>query len=439
MAEIFKAYDIRGIYGEDLNADIAYKLGRAFVTFLKVKEVVIGYDMRETSPILFDALAKGINDQGANVINIGMCTTPMLYFGISNYNHESGIMITASHNSKEYNGFKLCREQAIPISGATGIQDLKELVLKNDFESVEKKGIITTKEISKDYSDNILSEFKDLNLDFKILVDAGNAMGSLDIPILKKAGLDVDGLFLELDGNFPNHEANPLKTETLNDIKSKLENNSYALGIAFDGDADRCSFLTETGEIVGNDYSTAIIAEALLKEGDSGLFDVRSSKVVGEVITSLGATPVNSRIGHAFIKETMRERDIIFGGELSGHYYFKKMAYCESAVLAALYMLKIMKETGKPLSELIKPLKKYSQSGEINFKVEDKLSVLEKIKTNYSNFKQYEIDGLTIESNDWWFNLRLSNTEPVMRLNLEADTEELLTEKLAEVKALIEN
>lgn len=437
MGEIFKAYDIRGLYPQEIDKELVYKIGRAFVTFLDVKEVVIGRDMRDSSDELFDALAKGINDQGADVIDIGICTTPMLYFGIAHHKRESGIMITASHNPKQYNGLKMCREKAIPLSGDTGIKDIKRLVEEDEFPETEKKGSVTKKDISAEYHDFILNDFEGIDLDQNIVVDAANSMGALDVEILKKKGLNVKGLYLELDGNFPNHEANPLKEETLDDIKSELKAGDYELGIAFDGDADRAMFLTEDGEFVRSDFITTIIAKSLMQEGEHVLYDLRSSKIVPETVESLGGKPIISRVGHAFIKATMKEKDAVFGGEVSGHYYFRKMAYCESAVLASLYILKLMKEQGKKLSEIVEPLRKYSQSGEINFEVENKKEVMEKLKMAYPDAKTMDLDGITIDLGDWWCNVRASNTEPLLRLNLEAQDDDMMKEKVEEIRGLI--
>lgn len=431
---IFKAYDIRGIYPEEINEKIAYKIGRAFVKFLQTKEVVVGKDMRDSSETILESLKKGIMDEGANVIDIGLCTTPMLYFGIFHYNYSSGIMITASHNPKEYNGLKLCKEKAIPLSGETGIKEIKALVEKNEFTEKEK-GSYQKKDITKDYQDYILKDFP--KLPYKIVVDAANAMGALDVEILKRAGVEVTGLYLDLDGNFPNHEANPLKEETLDAIKELLKKGKYDLGIAFDGDADRAMFLTEKGEFLAGDITTAIITESLCKEGDSILYDLRSTKAVPETIKASKGKPIISRVGHAFIKQTMKEHDAVFGGEVSGHYYFKKMGYCESAILASLHILSIIKEKKQPLSEIAKTKRTYYQSGEINFKVEDKEKVMEKLIEAFPEGKITKLDGISIELDKWWFNVRPSNTEPLLRLNLEADTKEEMETNLKKVKNII--
>jgi phosphomannomutase len=437
MVEIFKAYDVRGIYPTDLNEEIAYKIGRAFVTFLKIKEVVVGRDGRLSSPQLFEALVKGITDQGANVIDIGLCSTPMFYFGASN--SEASIMVTASHNPKEYNGFKFCRENVIPISGDTGIQDIKGLVEKNEFEEAEK-GTITKKEIMEDYIKHNIS-FVKTDKPFKIIVDAGNGMGSYTFPkIFEKLHFKFIPLYCEMDFNFPNHEPNPLKYETLRDIQKKVVEEKADLGIALDGDGDRCIAVDEKGNIVHCDLMTALIGKSLLKEkpGSRILYDLRSSKTVKEIIEENKGQATMCRVGHSFIKKQMRDENALFAGELSGHFYYKDSFFTESSFITTAILLNLLDQENKPLSELVEPLKKYFQSGEINSDVDDKEAKMKKLEEHYKDAdKILHLDGVSVYYKDWWFNIRPSNTEPLLRLNLEADTKELMEQKRDEVLKLM--
>lgn len=434
---IFKAYDIRGIYPEEINEEIAYKIGRAFVEFLASKTVVLGYDMRESSLSIFESLSKGINDSGANVINIGLCSTPMCYFANGKLKADASIMITASHNTGEYNGLKLCRENAIPISGDTGIKEIEKLVLKNEFTQSKTKGEITINENVKNEYMKHISSFAKINKKFKVVIDCANAMGAVEMKVLAPF-LNITSIYHELDSSFPNHEANPLKTETLHDLQKKVKDEKADLGIAFDGDADRVGFVDETGNIIPMDLMTALISEDILSDKkETILYDLRSSNAVKETIEKNGGKAVECRVGHAFIKQQMRENNAFFAGELSGHYYFKENYTAESSSLAAIYLLNLMSKTGKKPSELIKPLKKYYQSGEINSKVKDTVKVLKIIEEKYSTGKIDTLDGLKISFKDWWFSLRASNTDPVIRLNVEANTKELMEEKRDELLKLI--
>ena len=437
IAEIFKAYDVRGIYPSDLNEEIAYKIGRAFVAFLKIKEVVVGHDGRLSSPQLFKALAKGINDQGADVIDIGLASTPMFYFGAAK--SQSSIMVTASHNPKEYNGFKFCRENAIPISGETGIQDIKGLAEKNEFKEA-KKGKIIKKEIMQDYIQHNLS-FVKTDKKFKIVVDAGNGMGSFTFPkIFEKLPFEFIPLYCEMDFNFPNHEPNPLKYETLKDLQKKVVEEKADIGIALDGDGDRCILIDEKGDIVNCDLITALVGKSLLKTnpGNTILYDLRSSKVVAETIKSNDGKPIMCRVGHSFIKKQMRDENAVFAGELSGHFYYKDSFFTESSFITLAMTLNLLAEENKPLSELADPLRKYFQSGEINSDVADKETKIKEIEENYKDAEKIlHLDGLSGYYKDWWFNIRPSNTEPLLRLNLEADTKELMEQKRDEILKII--
>lgn len=437
MAGIFKAYDIRGIYGDTLNDEIAYAIGRAFVTFLQCRRVVIGRDMRSHSPAVFAALSNGVLDQGADVIDIGLCSTPMSYFANGSLGADAGIMITASHNPGEWNGFKMCRAQAVPISGATGIADIEALVHTATFaDPAAGRGKLEAVDIEQQYIKHIREHAK-VERELKIAVDYANAMGIVEHRALDGLFKEVS-LFDTLDGNFPNHEANPLNLETLVDLQHTVKANNCDFGIAYDGDADRVGFVDEHGEIVPMDFITGLIAKTMLNEKSGNvLYDLRSSAAVAEVITESGGTPIKSRVGHAFIKQQMREYDAIFAGELSGHYYFKENYCAESAALAVLFVANLISLSGLSLSQLIQPIKRYAASGEINSEVADTDQVFARIKGSYAEAQFEELDGLTVMLDDWWFNVRLSNTEPLVRLNLEADTMVTMEQRRDEVLKII--
>jgi len=438
MAGIFKAYDIRGIYGQDLTEEIAYKIGRAFVTFTGCKKVVVARDIRPHSEPLFEALAKGITEQGADVVDLGHGSTPMSYFANGMLGADGSVMITASHNTAEWNGFKLCRAQAVPISGATGIPDIEKIVTEEAFAAkATQPGKVTRYDILPAYIRHV-AQFAHVKRPVHVAIDFANGMGIWEVKTL--AGLITwDGLFEEPDGRFPNHEANPLHTATLKDLQAKVRGGQYAFGVAFDGDADRAGFIDEKGDIIPMDLITALVAQDVLATRKGVIFyDLRSSWVVKEVIEAAGGTPMMSRVGHAFIKQQMRENDALFAGELSGHYYFKDNFTAESSAMAILSLANIVSKSDKPLSELIAPLRKYVASGEINTHVSrDPKVILSEIKANYADGRMFELDGVSVEYADWWFNVRRSNTEPLVRLNLEAKTQAVMETKRDELLAII--
>lgn len=437
MASIFKAYDIRGVYGTDLTETLAEKIGRAFATFLKCRAVVVGQDMRPHSKPLFEALARGLTKQGADVIHLGLSSTPMSYFANGHLKADAGIMITASHNPGEWNGFKLCREQAIPISGQTGIKDIEKIVQAGDFAPTPATpGTIRSHDIESDYSAHVRSLFK-IARPIRIAADFANAMGILEARALKGL-IQLDPLFDKLNGAFPNHEANPLKRETLVALQKKIAGGGYDFGVAFDGDADRAGFVDEKGRVIPMDMTTALIAKSILKRQKGAiLYDLRSSWSVREIIEEHGGTPFMCRVGHAFIKQQMRKENALFAGELSGHYYFRDNFFTESSAMAVLHLAELLSETNEPLSALISPLCRYSKSEEINFEVHDHKAVFEKLKKTFADAKILELDGVSFEFSDWWLNVRASNTEPLMRVNIEAKTPGLLAEREKQVCALI--
>ena len=436
MAGIFKAYDIRGIYGDTLTDEIAYQIGRAFVSFLNCKKVVVGRDMRAHSEAVYAALARGLTEQGADVIDIGLSSTPMCYFANGKLGADASLMITASHNPGEWNGFKLCRADAVPISGATGIADIEALVARGEFEAPSAQGSIESYDIAAEYKAHIA---KHANIDgaLKVAVDYANAMGIVEHRAIEGLFEQID-LFGELDGDFPNHEANPLNLETLEDVQKAVVENHCDFGIAYDGDADRVGFVDENGDVVPMDFITALIAKTMLqsKQGNV-LYDLRSSNAVAETIAENGGTPIKSRVGHAFIKQQMREHKAIFAGELSGHYYFEENYCAESAALAVIFIANLVSQTKQALSQLIAPIKRYVASGEINSKVADTDAVFARLRENYPQAEFEELDGLTVILPEWWFNVRSSNTEPLVRLNLEAADEVTMEAKRDEVLDII--
>jgi phosphomannomutase len=440
MAGIFKAYDIRGTYPDQLDEDLAYRIGVSAVRVLQADSIVVGWDMRTSSPSISEALIRGITDAGADAVRIGMACTPMLYFAVGHLKAGAGIMVTASHNPSEYNGFKFCREEAIPVAYDTGLSQIEKLVQKDQTDFPGEKGEVSDVDIGPDYRAHLL-KFADGIKPLTVVIDAGNGVMGAFLPALfEKLPCEVIKLYFEPDGTFPNHEANPLKKENMADLIEKVKETDADLGIAFDGDGDRSMYCDEQGEIVPCDLLTALLgAEMLEREAGAAIvYDLRSSWVVREEIERLGGTAVESRVGHSYIKATMREKNSIFAGELSGHFYFRDIYTTDNAEMAAIQILSKISRAERPFSELIAPLRKYYATGEINFEVADKEAKLDALRSRYSDADLKELDGLTVEYPDWWCNVRPSNTEPVLRLNLEARSEQKRDEKLEEVKALLE-
>jgi phosphomannomutase len=440
MAGIYKAYDIRGIYPEQLDEATTEAIGRAFVAFLGgARRVVVGRDMRPHSAPLFAALAKGMTEQGADVIDLGLCSTPMSYFANGKLGADGSVIITASHNSAEWNGFKLCRAGAVPISGSTGIADIERIVAERSWgPPAARPGTVTRHDIGAEYGAH-LRRFAKLDRKLKVVCDFANAMGSLEIAGIRDL-FEIIPMYEELDGSFPNHEANPLKTETLDALCAKVRETGADFGAGFDGDSDRCGFVDDRGEIIPMDLFTALIAQDLLTRnpGATILYDLRSSRAVRECIEANGGKAVMSRVGHAFIKAQMREHDAIFAGELSGHYYFKENYTAESQGLAFLLLANLICRTGRPVSRLVEPLRKYHASGEINSRVADPAAVIARIKAKYgASGRMFELDGVSVEFPDWWFNVRTSNTEPLLRLIVEADTAEKMVAERDRLVAII--
>ena len=439
---IFKAYDVRGLYGTEIDRETAYNIGRALVTYTGAKKIAVGIDMRESSPELAAALEEGITDQGADVVSLGLSSTPMLYFASWKLEVDAAVIVTASHNPAEYNGMKFCLAGAVPIGEGTGMEEIRDAAVAGDFSYDGEKGQIEKDdELKNEYIEYVTSFFKKGLGHKKVVIDFANGMGIADKKVFENIAHSVEAVCLydTLDGNFPNHEANPLKLETLATLQEKVVAEKADLGIAYDGDADRVGFVSEKGDIIPMDYVTALLAKEVLKSHPGGkvLYDLRSSNAVKEVIEEAGTVAHRSRVGHSLIKAQMRKEGAIFAGELSGHYYWQENSNAEMATLAVVTLINLLNESGKKMSELTQDLKRYFQSGEINSDVVDKDAVLEKLKWKYVDGDLDTLDGIRIDFPDWWFNVRASNTEPKLRLNLEAKTQELMEEKRDEVLGLI--
>jgi phosphomannomutase len=431
--KIFKSYDIRGVYSEELDEYTAEKIGMATALFLKstkddVKNIVVARDVRPSSNSLARALIKGITKAGIDVVDIGEVATDVIYFAVGHYGYDAGIMVTASHNPSKYNGFKICRENAIPISFDTGLSEIAEIASQTKLPASEQLGRIIEKNILDDYKRRVLRFATNIR-PLRVVVDAGNGMAGKMIPIVF-AGLPCElvPLFFNLDGTFPNHEPNPLEKKNLRDLREKVRETKSHLGVAFDGDADRCVFVDENGYVIGCDLITAVIAKELLQKekGSTIVYDLRSSWVVSEEVEKAGGNPYRERVGHSHIKATMREKNAVFGGELSGHYYFKEYYYADSGVIALIEVLNVLSHRNVPMSNLISPLRRYYATGEINFEVEDKDGKIKQIAEHFKDGKIDYLDGTTVEYEDWWFNVRKSNTEPLLRLNLEGRTKKIM-------------
>lgn len=435
---IFKAYDIRGLVPSELDTDMAYRIGFHFVGLLGAKRLVVGQDMRTHSPEMTDAVSRGMRDAGADVVRLGLASTPMAYHGIATIECDGGLCVTASHNPGEYNGFKLCGQGATPISAANGILDLERLCAGPAPTPVANPGKEETVDILDNYADHVAS-FSPLPADapkIKVAIDVANGMaGNALRKVLERLPwIDAEVMLEDLDGTFPVHEANPLKEENLDGLRDLVKSSGARIGIAFDGDADRCCFVDEKGDTIGADLMTALLAPEFCDEpGTPIIYDLRSSWAVREEIESAGGEAIRDRVGHSFIKATMRERGAVFGGELSGHFYFKKNHTCDSGMIAMVSVLAFLNDThnrNSSVSDLLEDIRRYHATGEINFRVADKDAAIANLKSKYADGRQDELDGITIEYGDlgdpdwWWFNVRASNTEPLLRLNLEAATAE---------------
>ena len=447
IPNIFKAYDIRGLVDTELSPDFAFAVGLAFARFLEMKRepstVIIGEDMRPSSPELAEAFSAGVTSNGTDVIRIGLASTDLLYFAAGSKNLP-GAMFTASHNPAAYNGIKLCLSGARPIGKETGLQTIEKFVRQGMPVAMRPPGVETHEDLLQAYADHLhkLVSFKG-NRRLKIVIDAGNGMAGFTAPaIFDRLGAEIIPLYFELDGNFPNHEANPIDPANIRDLQKAVLAERADIGLAFDGDADRCFLVDEKGEAVDPSLLTALIASRELAKhpGATIIHSLISSRTVVEVINELGGVPVKSRVGHSYIKALMAETGAVFGGEHSGHFYFKDFWRADSGALAALHALAALGESDQTISQLLAPFKRYVASGEVNSQVADTAEVLKAIREKYSPLSEFEIDeldGLTVSTKDWWFNVRASNTEPLLRLNVEADTAANMAAHRDELLALI--
>jgi phosphomannomutase len=444
---IFKAYDVRGLVDKEITADFCFATGVAFARFLQQERepgtVVIGEDMRPSSSVFADAFSAGITSQGLDVIRIGLASTDMLYFAAGKLNMP-GAMFTASHNPAEYNGIKMCLSGARPIGKESGLLTIEKFVTEGSPLELRNLGVERSEAMLEEYVDHLLT-LVDLSSmrKLKVVIDAGNGMAGYTAPaVFKRLNVEMIELYFELDGTFPNHEANPIDPKNLQDLAKAVKKNKADIGLAFDGDADRCFLVDEKGDLVNPSALTALIADRALASdpGSTIIYNLISSRSVKEVVEENGGTAVRSRVGHSYIKKMMAETGAIFGGEHSGHFYFRDFWRADSGMLAALHALAALSESSGSLSQLLNSYNRYSSSGEINSVVDDAKAVMELIESHYlqmDGITADHLDGLTIESQDWWFNVRASNTEPLLRLNVEANTESLMEKVRSQVLALI--
>lgn len=438
MAGIFKAYDIRGLYPEQITEEIAFRVGYYFKDLLDEEDlargpvVVVSRDMRSHSVPLSEALENGLRARGVEVIDIGMADTPQNYFAVGHLKASGGIQVTASHNPAQYNGLKMSRRDAIPVAWDTGIEKLEGLVLgsKLPMDSPLKAGR-REEQVFEAYTEHVLQRMHRHEPRLKVASDAANGMGTIYLPILDRLNIELKPLYFELDGSFPNHEANPLKPENLVKLQELVLREGCDLGISFDGDADRAMFVDEKGKIVTADRITGLLAPRFIRDepGAAIIYDLRSSWSTLEAIKEAGGTPVRERVGHSFMKATMRRHNSPFGGELAGHFYFRDNFTADSSIMTLVEVLEHIRENGKSLSELVAPLDRYFATGEINFKVADKQGMIRHLEKQFSDGKIDFLDGITVQYRDWWFNVRPSNTEPFLRLVLEAKSKGLMEDK----------
>jgi phosphomannomutase len=453
IEKIFKAYDVRAVYPNPLNEEAAWKVGHGTGQFLKRSQaqagvkrpnaIVVGRDMRPSSPSLVKSLIEGIRSTGMDVIDIGMIDTSFIYFAINHLDAVGGVQVTASHNPIQYNGFKISGPKAKPIGSASGLDDIKRIAatLKAGGQPTGVQGKLESMDLWADYKKEVLKHLQ-LKRPLKVAIDASNGMAGKMVPAVfgDVKGLEIVPILFELTGSFT-HDPNPLVEENLKMLKAKMGEVKVDFGACFDGDADRCMFLDENKKSIGSDMVTALLAKDYLSrpenKGAAVVYDLRSSHAVPDEIKKAGGEPVRDRVGHTFMKKTMREKHAIFGGELSGHIYFRDYYYADSAAVAFARMLSILSAQSGPLSSLIKPFHTYAQSGELNFQVEDKDGKIRELADAYKAGKVDYLDGITVELSDWWFNVRKSNTEPLLRLNLEAKDAKEVDTKLAELKKIL--
>ena len=444
--DIFKAYDVRGLYPGEINEEVARLIGRGFAAYLQTDRVAVSRDMRVSSPGLAAAFTDGVLMQGTDVVDCGMLGTDMLYFAVAHDNLGGGAQITASHNPKEYNGVKMVRSGALPLSGDAGIGDIRSMIADAALPApAARRGSVVSRDVVPEYVEKVMSFIDPGTIEpFSVVLDAGSGMaGLVASQLFARLPCRLTTLCFTIDGTFPNHEANPLIEENRRDITAEVVRQKADIGIAWDGDADRCFFIDGTGEFISGDFVTALLAEAfLLKEpGATIVYDLRASHAVKDVVGRYGGRALENRVGHAFIKRRMREEDAVFGGEVTGHYYFRDFYYADNGFIPALLMLELMSKKKRSLRDLLQPFRdRYFISGEINTKLPSMLDVpkkLEGIEARYKDGRIEKVDGVSVEYPEWHFNVRPSNTEPLLRLNLEAKSPELMAQRRDEVLALI--
>jgi len=442
LSAIFKSYDVRGIYPDQLNDDIAYKIGRCFVPLLQAKNVAVGRDMRESGEHLYEAFARGACEAGGNVVYVGRVSTDALYFAVGKFELDGGVMITASHNPANYNGMKFTRSQAQAISLDTGLATIRDQIASGNLPPpAATPGKISERNILDDFAAHCLSFIEPAKIKpFKIAIDAGNGMAGETVPhVFKGLPCEVVPLYFELDGSFPNHPASPIEPENMVDLQTAVRKHGCDLGAAFDGDADRMFIVDEKGDLIDGSTVTALVALNTLKRhpGCKILYNLICSRSVPELIKKHGGIPIRSQVGHSLIKQTMREQDVVFGGEHSGHFYFRDNWYADSGMIALMQCLELFSETDQPVSEFISPIDTRFRSGEINTAVKDVQGKMREIEEFYKGADVDHLDGVTISYPDWWLNVRPSNTEPLLRLNVEGDTRALMEQHRDEALALI--
>ncbi|HEV8685801.1 MAG TPA: phosphomannomutase/phosphoglucomutase [Gaiellaceae bacterium] len=440
--KVFKAYDVRGVYEKDLDEEGAYAIGRAYVEHFEPRKIAVGHDMRVSSPSMAKAAIKGAADGGADVLDLGLVGTEMVYFAVGALGLDGGIEATASHNPKEYTGMKIVRRGALPVGGESGLLEVRDRALAG-FGEVKRRGNVEPYDIWPAYVERVLS-FVDVSAikPLRVVIDAANGMAGVMLPpILDRLPIDARTYYFEPDGTFPNHEPNPLLPENREFIIAKTRDESADLGVAFDGDADRCFFVDDTGEFVPGDFITALLAESILDKepGAKIIYDVRASWAVPDTIERAGGVPLINRVGHAFIKHRMRKEDAVFGGEVSGHYYFRDFSQADSGVVPFLLVLELISKRGQKLSEILAPYRdRYFLTGELNTPVQDVPVKLQELKERFGSVGNVShLDGISVDFDDWHFNVRPSNTEPLLRLNLEARTKEQMERRRDEVLGLI--
>ena len=441
---VFKAYDVRGLYGSELDEDGAYAIGRAYVEQFEPRRMAVGRDMRLSSPAMAAALIEGGADGGADVLDLGLVGTEMVYFAVGALRLDGGVAVTASHNAKEYTGMKIVRRGALPVGGESGLLEIRDraLAIVAGSKLTSQRGTVREEDIWPAFVEKVLS-FVDVSAmkPLRIVIDAANGMAGVMLPpVLKRLPVEGVTCYFELDGTFPNHEPNPLLPENREFIIGKTRTENADLGVAFDGDADRCFFVDDTGEFVPGDFITALLARSILEKEGGGkvIYDVRASRAVPQTIEGAGGEALINRVGHAYIKHRMRKEDAVFAGEVSAHYYFRDFSQADSGVVPFLLMLELISKEGRTLSEILAPFRKgFFLTGEINTPVADVPLKLQELKERYADGRITHLDGISVDYDEWHFNVRPSNTEPLLRLNLEAFSQELMERKRDEVLDVI--